>query len=348
MPWNSEAKSRSGGSRSGENPKQRMPSSMNDLASVPPESMYGTVVRAGVLGLQRRGHRVHQRAVERRLDRRQVGDPLPGDVRADQLVDLAQERLLPARDDPAVDHGLGRGRDDVGLVAGGEHRRVGGVADGRPDDPRQRAELAQRALQVVLRELQPGQLRHPREERADGVGEGEREGVVAQLGDRLGDLGDRVVVVQERPVPRPAAGPQPHPRDALLRRLDEVDAPVLGQGQGEPTDLTDRLGAAREQVRPVAHQPLRPVGPAGLLVGQEGEDDVPRRHDPVALEPPRDRDHHRDHVLHVDRAAPPHVAVLDGPGERMHRPLTRVGRHHVEMPVHEQRVPARIRPRAPG
>ena len=42
MPWNSDAKSRSGGSRSGENPKQRMPSRSKLLASVPPLIVNGT------------------------------------------------------------------------------------------------------------------------------------------------------------------------------------------------------------------------------------------------------------------------------------------------------------------
>src|SRR3954452_2344541 len=62
---------------------------------------------AGVLGLQRGDHGVHQRTLELGLDGRQVGDPLAGDVRPEQLVDLPQEGLLPPRQHPAVDDGLG-------------------------------------------------------------------------------------------------------------------------------------------------------------------------------------------------------------------------------------------------
>ena len=86
-----------------------------------------------------------QVAVERRLVGRQVGDPLAGDVGADELVDLALERRLPAGQHTAVDDRLGGGRDDVGLVAGLEHRRVGGVAQRRADDAGDRAQLGDRA-----------------------------------------------------------------------------------------------------------------------------------------------------------------------------------------------------------
>ena len=46
-PWNRAAKSSSGGNRSGMNPKQRMPRRAKCLASVPPESMYGTMRASG-------------------------------------------------------------------------------------------------------------------------------------------------------------------------------------------------------------------------------------------------------------------------------------------------------------
>ena len=85
-------------------------------------------------------------------------------------------------------------------------------------------------------------------------------------------------------MPGPAAGPQPHPGDALLGGLDQVDAPVLAQRQREAADLPDRLGAPLEQVGPVLDQPLRPVRAARLLVGDEREHDVARRHHPVPLE----------------------------------------------------------------
>jgi hypothetical protein len=65
---------------------------------------------------------------------------------------------------------------------------------------------------------------------------------------------------------------------------------------------------------------------------------TPRRHDAGALEVPGDRDEHPAHVLHVDRAAAPHVAVFDGAGKWVHAPVRRLGRHHVEVPVQQQRA----------
>ncbi len=116
----------------------------------------------------------------------------------------------------------------------------------------------------------------------------------------------------------------------------------------KPPDLADGLGAALEEVRPVLDEPLRPERAARLLVGEEGEDEVARRHDAVAAEPAGDRDHHRVHVLHVDRAAAPHVAVLHRTGERVHRPLRRLGGHDVEVPVDEQRATLAVRPGQPA
>ena len=59
-PWNMPEKSRSAGSCRGAKPKQRMPSRLNDLASVPPDRQYGMTLPVWILGQQRRGHRVAQ------------------------------------------------------------------------------------------------------------------------------------------------------------------------------------------------------------------------------------------------------------------------------------------------
>ena len=213
---------------------------------------------------------------------RQVRHPLARDVRAEQLVDLAQERLLAARQDPAVDHRLGRRRDDVRLVAGLEHRRVGRVAHGRA----RRSGRAGRACAArprrrprapPARSISPSRSRNCRTVSVMTSG----NGVLAEPRDGGGELGDGVVVVQERAVPGHAARAQPHPAQALLRGLDEVD-PLLVQREREAADLADRLGAALEEVGPVLHQPLRAERAARLLVRDEGEDDVARRHDAVA------------------------------------------------------------------
>ena len=203
-------------------------------------------------------------------------------------------------------------------------------------------ELGDRALQIgrvhvegVARLLGDGG-----QELLDGVGQHDRELVAAQLGDRLGDRGDGVVVVDHRPVPGAAAGGEAHPHHALLGGLDQVEralaAVAARHRQRESADLADRLGDALEQVGPVLDQPLAAVLAAGLLVGDEREHQVARRDDAGAFEVPGDRDHHADHVLHVDRAAAPHVAVLDGTGERVHAPVGGLGGHDVEVAVHQQ------------
>ena len=195
--------------------------------------------------------------------------------------------------------------------------------------------------------LQPADLAEPVQELAHRVVHDQREPVVPQPRDGFGDLRDGVVVVQERPVPGRAAGPQPHPPEALLGGLDQVH-PLLVDRQREAPDLPDGLRAALEQVGPVLDEPLRAERAARLLVRDEPEDEIPRWHHAVAPEPAGHRDHHRVHVLHVDRPAAPHVAVLHRSGERVHRPLRRLGRHHVEVPVHEQGPAFAVRPREPA
>ena len=51
---------------------------------------------------------------------------------------------------------------------------------------------------------------------------------------------------------------------------------------------------------------------------------------------------HGVHVLHVHRAATPQAAVLDLTRERVELPVGRVGRHDVEVTVHQQCGPARV------
>ena len=69
---------------------------------------------------------------------------------------------------------------------------------------------------------------------------------------------------------------------------------------------------------------------------------------PARLNCRADHDHHADHVLHVDRAAAPDETVLDRAGERVHAPVGRLRRHHVEMPVDQQRTAGAVRAREAG
>ncbi len=85
-----------------------------------------------------------------------------------------------------------------------------------------------------------------------------------------------------------------------------------------------------------------PVRPARLLVREEGQHDVARGLAAGAHPLPYDREGHRVHVLHVDGAPAPDTAVRDLPGERVVRPVGRVGRDHVGVPVDEQGGPGGV------
>ena len=107
-PWNSAAKS-----SSGRQPQRREPEAAN--------SQLGEVLGVGAAG-QHVGHGAGLGVVRPASAafiastrspsnvvsyERQFGDPLAGHVGTDELVDLALEGGLPARQHPAVEHGLG-------------------------------------------------------------------------------------------------------------------------------------------------------------------------------------------------------------------------------------------------
>ena len=74
---------------------------------------------------------------------------------------------------------------------------------------------------------------------------------------------------------------QPQPGDALLGGLQQVGArarPVaVGDGDAVAADLADRLGDALEELGVVLDDVVRPLDAAGLLVGEERDDQVARR-----------------------------------------------------------------------
>jgi hypothetical protein len=198
-----------------------------------------------------------------------------------------------------------------------------------------------RRLGVGRVERLPGERADAGQELLNGFGQDQRETVPFEAVDGGGQLGHGVVGVQHRAVPGGAARRQAQPQHALLGGLDQV-GPGAAERDREAADLAQRLGRAGEELRLVLDQPARPDHAAGLLVGEKSEDHIPRGYGVVALELARDGESHRDHALHVDRAAAPHVAVADLPGEGMHRPVGGVGRHHVEVAVHQQRAARRI------
>ena len=163
----------------------------------------------------------------------------------------------------------------------------------------------------------------------------------AQPADRLGQFGHRVVRVHHRAVAGRAARGQPQPGHPLLRGLQQVEA-LAAEGQAEAADLADRLGDALEQLRVLVHQEAGAPGAAGLLVGGEGEHDVAGRLALLAQALADDRQHHRVHVLHVDRAAAPDAVVGDLAGEGVVLPVFGVGRDDVEVTVDEQGGPGPV------
>ena len=124
------------GSRSGEKPKQRMPSSLKRLASVPPDSVYGTgrapassALSAATIASTSAPSNVVSTAC-RRARATRAGRP----GRPARRAARSNSSSWPGRKRPSTRRGR-RARDDVGLVAGVEHRRVGGVAQRRADHP---------------------------------------------------------------------------------------------------------------------------------------------------------------------------------------------------------------------
>ena len=138
-----------------------------------------------------------------------------------------------------------------------------------------------------------------------------------------------------------AARRQPQPGHPLLRGLQQVEA-LAREGQAEAADLADRLGDPLEQLRVLVHQEARAPGAAGLLIRGKGEHDVAGRLALLAQALADDRQHHRVHVLHVDRAAAPDAVVGDLAGEGVDLPVFGVGRDDVEMTVDEQSGPVPV------
>ena len=81
---------------------------------------------------------------------------------------------------------------------------------------------------------------------------------------------------------------------------------------------------------------VRALRAAGLLVGEEHDDEVARRHGPGAGDVPHAREDHRVHVLHVDRAPPPDAPVALLRREGVDRPVRGVRRDDVEVAMDAQ------------
>ncbi len=81
----------------------------------------------------------------------------------------------------------------------------------------------------------------------------------------------------------------------------------------------------------VVDEPARAVVAPGLLVGDAGEDEVALAHHAFPLEAREHERGHDRHVLHVDGAAPPQVAVVELAAERRVAPALGLGGDDVEV-----------------
>ena len=164
--------------------------------------------------------------------------------------------------------------------------------------------------------------------------------VLADAGDGGGEPADRVVPVDLGAVAGRAVRGELQPGGAALPRRDRVELQSGPGVEGEGAGLADALGAALEEFGVLVGEEAGAVRGAGLLVGGEGDHDVPAGPDPCAGPGPDDREDHRVHVLHVDGAAAPDDPVADLAGEGVHGPVVGLGGHHVEVAVDQQRVGA--------
>ena len=253
-----------------------------------------------------------------------------------------------------------RARDHVRLVAGLEHRRVRGVAQRRADHPGQPAEPADQRLDLVpvgrvQVDVHAELLGQRLQELADRLGHHDRELVPADPGDRLGQPGHRVVLVPHRAVAGAAARDQAQPGHALLGGLDRVDPDVVGRSVtlNPPTSLIASVQPSNSSGW-LSTRNRAPLTPPASSSATNATTTSRGGRSPRARPLPDHRQQHRVHVLHVDRAAAPDEAVPLLAGERVHRPLARVGGDDVEVAVQQQRrprtgrCPRSWRPRWPG
>ena len=279
--------------------------------------------------------RVHRRSRPAgRLLPHEVVVALP-DRRADEPLGVGG-RLLGEQ--PAVDAHLAERRNHVPLVRRVDHRRRQRQREKRLD------ERGQQRMHVVRpreRLLDRGRLAEHRLEEAARLGDhlprrhvrAERVHVASRLDERVvRDPGHRGVAA-------PAVHAYEERRRHLLRRRAQVHrAPV--QDQPRAAALVDRVVAAGG-VRMGLDEPDEPVPvrAAHLLVGDRQEHEVAGGLEPFAHERGERHRGRRGLVLHVERAAPPHLPVDEVARPGIPVPLGWVGEHGVRVREEQERGP---------
>ncbi len=127
--------------------------------------------------------------------------------------------------------------------------------------------------------------------------------------EELPEAGACAVLRRQRAVPGAPGQPRARPADLLLGHHDRIEA-LAGDVHREGAELADREAHALEQIGVLAHEELGPVVAARLLVDEHAQDQIARRSHLAGGCAHERREHHRDAALHVERAAPPHVAVV--------------------------------------
>ena len=143
------------------------------------------------------------------------------------------------------------------------------------DEAGGRSRLQHQLIRAGLLRVDPEDARELRQQRARSLGEPDRPLEPTDLGDGLGELGDGVVVDQPRAVGGLAARDELDPEQGLLAGLEKVRALPVERDR-VAADLADRLGRAREELGVGVDEVVRAEHSPGLLVGEEGDDEVAR------------------------------------------------------------------------
>ena len=252
-----------------------MPSLAQCLPSVPPLMRYGATIASGssassetVIASTTSPSNGSPRRRLMHVRGRRCPLPPPGHLAEDTRPRTRQESTVDVR------HRLAR--DDVDLVAGFEHRRVGAVAESPPRASGRPARTPPPAPRRSRRRLRAGQLAHRGQQHLHG--RLNRTGHCAQP-SRATAAARRVTALSglpHRPVARSAARGQPQPRHALLGGLDQVQPPVRrpsyrSRRPHPPLRCSPRSGP--EVAPPASSAPCA----AGLLIGGEHQRDRPCR-----------------------------------------------------------------------
>ena len=211
---------------------------------------------------------------------------------------------------------------------------------GRPGRRRRRARRA--ATGSSASTWTPSCAATPVEQRPDGRDEPRRPPVV-------GDAGER---------PRPAWRPHCAARGASRGRPGRARSAASTRCRarrsppgraccrraarcGAPPDSPIAVVTPSNRSRCSAARKPAPYSPVSSSSATKARTRSRARHEPVAGEAARDGQHHRVHVLHVERAAAPHRASDTGssttsPANGSKLQSGACGRHDVEVSVHEQ------------